>query len=85
MEGGQAILQVCDTGRGIPADEIPRIFESRFRASNSGGEQGDGHGLAIVKQIVDAHQGTISCESVLGEGTTFTVRLPYFPGTVSTT
>ena len=73
---GQVTLRVQDTGRGIPADEIPRIFESRFRASNSGTELGDGHGLAIVKSIVDSHQGTIVCESVLGEGTTFSVFLP---------
>lgn len=76
---GQAVLSVRDNGRGIPADDIPRVFESRFRASNSGGEQGHGHGLSIVKSIVDSHQGTILCESVLGAGSTFIVLLPLQP------
>jgi signal transduction histidine kinase len=73
---GQAVLQISDTGRGIPAHEIHRIFDSRFRASNSGSEEGDGHGLAIVKSIVETHRGTIDCESTLGSGSVFTVSLP---------
>lgn len=77
VEDGHAVFRVCDTGRGIPADEIPHIFDSRFRASNSGSEPGDGHGLAIVQSIIEAHQGTITCESVLGEGTAFIIHLPF--------
>ena len=77
VEDGHAVFRVCDTGRGIPADEIPHIFDSRFRASNSGTELGDGHGLAIVQSIIEAHQGTITCESVLGEGTAFIIHLPF--------
>lgn len=72
-------VAVRDTGRGIPADEIPHIFDSQFRASNSQGETGDGHGLSIVKSIVDNHHGEVVCESRLGEGTTFTVCLPFAP------
>lgn len=73
----QATVRIGDTGRGIPADEIPHVFDSQFRASNSQGETGDGYGLSIVKSIVDSHGGAVVCESRLGEGTTFTVRLPF--------
>ena len=77
--GSDAIVRVRDTGEGIPYRDVPRIFErfyvvDRSRKRESGG--GAGLGLAIVKGIVDAHGGAISAESMLGRGTTFTIRLP---------
>lgn len=75
-EGGQMVFEVADQGIGIPAEEIPHLFESFHRASNVGAIQGTGLGLAIVKNAVETHRGTIEVESRLGEGTTFTVRLP---------
>lgn len=70
------VLTISDTGRGIPADELSQVFDPLFRASNSHGEQGQGHGLSIVKRIVEEHQGEIVCESTLKVGTVFTIRLP---------
>jgi PAS domain S-box-containing protein len=73
-----AVVRVRDNGEGIPYRDVPRIFErfyvvDRSRRRESGGA---GLGLAIVKGIVDAHGGAISAESMLGRGTTFTIRLP---------
>ena len=71
-----AVLQVRDRGVGIPVDDIPHVFERFRRASNVGGIQGTGIGLAISRMIVEQHDGSISVESVENSGTTFTVRLP---------
>ena len=69
-------IEVADTGVGIPADEVGRLFERFFRASTAATVPGTGLGLSIVKQIVEAHGGTISVESEEGVGTTFFVDLP---------
>ena len=69
-------LTVTDCGIGLPPEDIPRLFESFFRASNSGHIPGTGLGLSIVKRAVELHGGRISVESELGRGTTFTVILP---------
>lgn len=71
-------LRVVDSGIGIPADEIPRLFERFYRGSNAEKAliPGTGLGLAIVKQFVEDHQGTISVDSTENVGTTVTVRLP---------
>lgn len=72
-----AILQVSDQGLGIPAADLPHIFERFHRGGNVAGRiAGSGIGLAAVRQIVEQHGGTISVESREGEGSTFTVRLP---------
>jgi PAS domain S-box-containing protein len=79
-EQDDTVFKVRDRGIGIPPGEVDHLFESFHRASNVGDIQGTGLGLAIVKNAVDMHGGTIAVESVLGEGTTFTVRLPgYLP------
>ncbi len=68
-------VRVKDSGIGIPADLLPRVFERFFRVDASRGEaDGTGLGLAIAKWIADAHQATLSAESVEGEGTVFEVR-----------
>ncbi|HVN55614.1 MAG TPA: ATP-binding protein [Anaerolineaceae bacterium] len=78
IEGNQLILQVIDSGVGIPALDLPYIFDKFYRASNVSTEvSGTGLGLAIVKSIVESHQGRIWVESNPGTGTTFTVVLPF--------
>ena len=69
------LFVIADRGIGIPAADIPHLFESFFRASNSQGYQGTGLGLAIAKQYVELHQGKITVESELDVGTTFTIEL----------
>ena len=77
-EHGSAILEIADTGMGIPETEQARLFERFFRSSNAAAQaiQGTGLGLTISKAIVDAHGGRIAFTSVEGEGTTFRIELP---------
>ena len=72
----QAIIKIRDQGIGIPQQDLPRLFEPFNRASNVGNIQGTGLGLAIAKQSVELHGGTITVESAVGQGTTFTITLP---------
>ncbi|MBL7107410.1 MAG: GHKL domain-containing protein [Phycisphaerae bacterium] len=70
-------ISIKDTGIGIPADDLRKIFNSFYRVYRSGKEiQGTGLGLPIVKKIVDMHHGRIDVESELNKGSTFTVYLP---------
>jgi heavy metal sensor kinase len=77
-EGQMAVVAITDTGIGIPAEDIPFIFERFYRVdkSRSRAEGGSGLGLAICKHIVEAHGGKIEAESQVGVGSTFSVRLP---------
>lgn len=75
-QGSSLTLQIQDQGIGIPQENQENIFEPFYRAKNVGYIAGTGLGLAIVKQGVHAHQGTISVESEVGKGTTFTITLP---------
>jgi two-component system, OmpR family, phosphate regulon sensor histidine kinase PhoR len=74
----RALLQVADTGEGIPARELPRIFERFYRVDKARARQtgGTGLGLAIVRHVAEAHGGTVWVDSELGRGSTFTVALP---------
>lgn len=72
----ELILTIRDRGIGIPPEDLPLLFNSFYRASNSQGYQGSGLGLAIAKEYVEFHQGTVSVVSELEVGTTFTVNLP---------
>jgi two-component system NtrC family sensor kinase len=76
-EQNQVILQIADNGIGIPALDLPYVFDKFYRASNASADVvGTGLGLAIVKSIVDQHQGRIWVDSTVGKGTTFTIVLP---------
>ena len=74
---GWALLAVRDSGLGIPAADLPHVFDRYYRASNVPGHiQGTGIGLASVRQIVEQHGGNVGVTSQEGAGTTVTVRLP---------
>jgi len=75
---GEVETRVSDTGRGIPEQQLPRIFDRFHRAEDSqyDGRRGTGLGLAIVKRIIDLHGGTLQVASAVGVGTTFCFRLP---------
>jgi PAS domain S-box-containing protein len=75
-EGPEAVVDVRDRGIGIPAADVPHVFESFFRAGNVGRVTGTGIGLDTAQRIVQQQGGTISVESVEGRGTTFSVHLP---------
>src|SRR5438105_6585765 len=75
-DGAWAILSVRDEGVGIPLDDQARIFEQFERAQNVGRIGGTGVGLAVARQIVSRHGGSVTVDSREGEGSTFTVRLP---------
>lgn len=77
--GAEAELSITDTGAGIPQNDLPHVFERFYQvdASRAGGEgHSAGLGLAIVREIVEAHDGRISVRSELGHGTTFVIHLP---------
>jgi signal transduction histidine kinase len=74
-DDGHALIQVRDTGLGIPSDDLPHIFEAFYRATQEDIE-GTGLGLSVVKAIVEQHKGQIFVESQPGKGSLFTVRLP---------
>lgn len=69
-------LAVCDTGIGIPQDQLEKIFERYYQVKGEYQATGSGIGLALVKNMVQLHQGTIQVESQPGEGTSFYVRIP---------
>ena len=75
-EAGQAVLEVVDSGPGIPADELPHVFDRLWRGRAAKEIAGSGIGLAVAREIVVAHGGTIEAVSTEGTGTTVTIRLP---------
>ncbi len=70
------VIEIADTGPGIPSNEIPHIWEELYRGEAARGIPGSGLGLALVRAIVILHDGTITLRSRPGEGTVFTMRLP---------
>jgi two-component system, OmpR family, sensor kinase len=73
---GEVMIEVSDTGVGIPAEEVPRLAERFYRASTAGDRQGTGLGLAITQEIVERHGGRLEVESQVGAGSTFRIRFP---------
>ncbi|MBV9390205.1 MAG: PAS domain S-box protein [Chroococcidiopsidaceae cyanobacterium CP_BM_ER_R8_30] len=78
-DGNQAILQIQDTGTGIASEHLPHLFERFYQVRGTKGRthEGSGIGLALVHELVRLHGGTIEVNSILGEGTCFTVSLPF--------
>jgi two-component system sensor histidine kinase BaeS len=78
LDGDQVALTVRDSGRGIPPEDLPFVFDRFYRADKSRSEDNgeSGLGLAIVKALVEAHGGKIEVQSAAGQGTAFTLRLP---------
>jgi signal transduction histidine kinase len=75
-ENGQAVVEIRDSGIGIPEDEIPELMQRFYRASTAGTVEGTGLGLAISREIIERHHGRVEIESEQGVGSTFRVRLP---------
>jgi two-component system phosphate regulon sensor histidine kinase PhoR len=76
--GDEVVIEVADSGIGIPAEDLPRIFERFYRVDKSRSREmgGTGLGLSIVKHVVQVHGGIVDVESTVGKGTTFRVKLP---------
>jgi len=74
----QVIVAVEDHGAGIPANEVDKVFDRFYRGGDAltRAVKGSGLGLALVKEIVEAHGGSVHVESALGQGSTFAIRLP---------
>ncbi|MEV7969533.1 SpoIIE family protein phosphatase [Sphaerisporangium sp. NPDC088356] len=78
-EEGHAVVTVADTGIGVPEHELPRLFERfhRIESARSRSNEGSGIGLALVRELVGLHGGSITADSAEGEGTTLTIRVPF--------
>jgi len=78
-EDAHAVLEVSDTGTGVPAHELPRLFDRFHRVEGAQGRthEGSGIGLALVQELVKLHDGSIEARSEPGAGATFTVRIPF--------
>lgn len=76
--GDEVAVEVSDTGSGIPAGDVPHVFDRFWRAEKSRNRStgGSGLGLAIVLKLAEAHGGTVSVTSTEGQGSVFTLRLP---------
>jgi PAS domain S-box-containing protein len=78
-QGGRAVLTVRDTGTGVPADQVPLLFDRfhRVPGARSRTHEGTGIGLSLVAELVKLHGGEVAVESTVGRGSTFTVAIPF--------
>jgi two-component system sensor histidine kinase BaeS len=76
VDGTTAALDVSDSGPGIPADELPHIFDRLWRGQQARATSGSGIGLAVVRELVTAHGGTVAAHSAANAGTTISIHLP---------
>jgi signal transduction histidine kinase len=84
QSGSMVEIAFADTGAGISAEDLPRIWQRLFRGDRSRSERGMGLGLSFVRAIVEAHGGTATAQSEAGAGTTITIRLRSAPGSPGT-
>jgi len=77
VDGDQAVAEISDTGTGIPSEQLARIYDPFFTTKSIA--RGTGLGLSITYGIVREHDGTIHCDSAVGQGTRFTLALPAAP------
>jgi len=75
-DGASVVVEVADTGPGIPENELPLVWEELYRGQSARGISGSGLGLALVKAIAERHKGQVSIRSRSGQGTVITLRLP---------
>lgn len=78
-EDDNVVIEVRDTGIGIPAEDLPRVWQRLHRGDASRSERGLGLGLSLVRAIVQAHGGRVAVRSDPGKGSTFTIVLPSEP------
>lgn len=83
VEHGQAVLEVSDTGRGIPPQEQQKVFQPFYRYEQRDDVEGSGLGLALIRAVAEAHGGQVSLESTPQRGSRFTVTLPFNTSTES--
>ena len=78
-ENKQTVIEVWDQGRGIAPEDLEKIFDpfEQVGKVKQGNVKGTGLGLAITKKLIEAHEGTLKVESKLGQGSRFTVMLPW--------
>jgi two-component system, OmpR family, sensor kinase len=75
-DGASEVVEVADTGAGIPENELPQVWDELYRGQGARGVPGSGLGLALVRAIVERHGGSVDVRSRTGQGTVFAVRLP---------
>jgi|GEM_PF-1727626 len=85
LQGHEIIITIQDFGMGIPQRDYDNLFKAFYRASNVSTQPGTGLGLIIAKQAIELHKGTIDFESVVGDGTTFTITIPHTIGKLGDT
>ncbi len=85
-DGGVAVIEISDDGPGIEADALPHVFDRLYQADNQRGRRsgGTGLGLAIVAELTALMGGRVDARSIVGRGTTFSVRLPLSASTKPT-